>query len=140
MVEAQKIKDYTFKYDKLVRDKMPEIISKEGWSLKQKKLSEPSFKKALRVKLVEEVEEFLEAKDRRHTLVELADVQEIIEALVRSYGFTKQELSSAQREKKKRTGGYKNKTYIDSISYLPGADETWLKYHLKNRKKFPLIK
>ena len=133
-------KIYHFKYDKLVRDKMPSIIRQEGWSLKQKKLSRAGFKKALLAKLKEEVDEFLAVQDRASFLSELADIQEIVEALLVSNDFCRTDLVRAGRLKRKRVGGYEKRIYLESISYLPGADRTWLKYHLKNEKKFPLIK
>lgn len=140
MADTPERKTYTFKYDKLVRDRLPDIIRSEGWDIKQQVLSPTAFKKALRKKILEEVEEFLETKDRVQALAELADVQEVIEALVRSEGYTMSELLQAQRDKKKWVGAYEKKVKISSITYRPGADKTWLKYHLKNQKKFPLIK
>ena len=65
------------KYNKLVRDKIPDILDKKGVSYEKRIASPEEFKLELIKKLEEEIKEFTEAGSSE----ELADVLEVIEAL-----------------------------------------------------------
>jgi predicted house-cleaning noncanonical NTP pyrophosphatase (MazG superfamily) len=74
----------TTKNGKLVRDKIPEIIKKQGETPITYILDEESYLCELRVKLKEELREFLEIRDTvdiEHKIEELADLLEVINAL-----------------------------------------------------------
>lgn len=64
-------------YDKLVRNKIPEILDKKGVAYEKRIASLEEYKTELIKKLVEEVGEFTEAGDPE----ELADILEVVEAL-----------------------------------------------------------
>lgn len=64
-------------YNKLVRDKIPGILDKKGVVYEKRIATDDEYRTALINKLVEEVEEFVEAGDPE----ELADVIEVVEAL-----------------------------------------------------------
>ena len=64
-------------YNKLVRDKIPEILDEKGISYKKRIASSEEYKAELIKKLAEEIEEFEEAGSPE----ELADVIEVVEAL-----------------------------------------------------------
>jgi len=132
------MKIYKFKYAKLVRDKIPELIKKSGAKVSQKKLSEASYLNELKRKLIEEGEELSLAKKREAILDELADIQEIIDSLLITFNYKLKDLKNIQAQKNKRNGAFQNKIYINHIV----ADESfdWLEYHLKNKQKYPLIK
>lgn len=70
------------KYDKLVRDKIPEIIERDGKKAITRKLSDEEFIIYLEKKLDEEVAEFHESK----SVEELADILEVIYAISEFYG------------------------------------------------------
>lgn len=65
------------KYEKLVRDRIPEILDAKGLSYEKRVATPEEYKAELIKKLREEVEEFLEAGDAE----ELADIFEILDAL-----------------------------------------------------------
>lgn len=66
------------KYNKLVRDKIPEYLDEKGISYEKRIASnEEEYKAELIKKLEEEIREFMEAGDPE----ELADVIEVVEAL-----------------------------------------------------------
>ena len=65
------------KYDKLVRDKIPEIIGRTGKKATFRTLDEAEYKEYLEKKLDEEVAEFHESK----SIEELADIYEVMDAL-----------------------------------------------------------
>ena len=62
-------------YNKLVRDRIPEIIEKDGASFKTSVLNDEDFKTELLKKLIEEAQEVVGAKDDNKELVkELGDM------------------------------------------------------------------
>ena len=65
------------KYNKLVRDRIPEILDKQGISYEKRIATLKEYKTELIKKLKEEVREFSEAGNPE----ELADVIEVVEAL-----------------------------------------------------------
>jgi predicted house-cleaning noncanonical NTP pyrophosphatase (MazG superfamily) len=64
-------------YNKLVRDKIPEILDVKGVTYEKRIASYEEYKAELMKKLAEEVAEFSEAGEAE----ELADVIEVVEAL-----------------------------------------------------------
>lgn len=89
---------------KLVRDKVPDIIRDSGREPVVKPISGESLKKALKDKLVEEA---VELKNSNSLYDELADVLEVVEALIEQYGLDRQKLEEARKEKLRRAGGFK---------------------------------
>lgn len=69
------------KYDKLVRDNIPEIIEKKGKKVSFRILNDEEFKVYLEKKLDEEVAEFHESKSTE----ELADILEVFFTLCETY-------------------------------------------------------
>lgn len=63
-------------YNKLVRDKIPEIIEKTGENFKTKRLTNDEYIKELQEHGFEELKEYVDAKDRESSLEELADLLE----------------------------------------------------------------
>lgn len=98
------------KYNKLVRDRIPEIIMQCGESPKYRTLNTGEFFLQLERKLDEEVDEF----HRDETLEELADVLEVVYALADAMGYTKEELYAACDEKRARRGGFAKRIFLMS--------------------------
>ena len=65
-------------YNKLVRDKIPEIIAKSGKKAKVRTLQGEELKRALKCKLVEEANELLYADTEEEIIEEIADVLEVL--------------------------------------------------------------
>lgn len=68
-------------YNKLVRDKIPEIIEASGKKANVRYLRGKEYLKALKNKLVEEANEFLQAETRKQMIEEYADITEVIYAI-----------------------------------------------------------
>lgn len=99
----------SMEFNKLVRDNIPDIITKNG-RLPVTHIAEPEeFEMALAKKLVEESTEFLE----NQTQEELIDVIEVIETICYVKGYDKEELEKLRKEKLKRRGGYVNRTILE---------------------------
>ena len=95
-------------YNKLVRDNIPEIITKNGDSCITKVLDNPEFFRALIQKMHEETNEF--AKDK--TLEELADMFEVFSMLLLCSGHTIEDVAIAAESKRIEKGGFHNKIFL----------------------------
>jgi predicted house-cleaning noncanonical NTP pyrophosphatase (MazG superfamily) len=79
-------------YDKLVRDRIPEILEKKNKDFIAYKVAECDYFLYLKRKLREEVDEFLESP----SVHELADVYEVLSALLRDMDVT---MADVRRER-----------------------------------------
>ncbi|RDG37992.1 nucleoside triphosphate pyrophosphohydrolase [Streptomyces corynorhini] len=93
---------------KLVRDRIPEIIRRNGEEPATYVAGAPEYRKRLRDKLSEEVGEFLEAEEE-HSKEELADVLEVVHALARDLGMTLEDLERRRAEKAAERGGFEGR-------------------------------
>ncbi|SHJ11108.1 Predicted house-cleaning noncanonical NTP pyrophosphatase, all-alpha NTP-PPase (MazG) superfamily [Clostridium cavendishii DSM 21758] len=99
-------------YNKLVRDRIPEIIKNSGSECECSVVTGAEKTEMLEKKLMEEVEEFLEAKN----LEELADVMEVLFGLADVLGYSEEDLVKAREKKRDERGEFKegivlNKTF-----------------------------
>lgn len=100
------------KYDKLVRDKIPEIIKKNGDVPKFHIASDSEYTKKLNEKLKEEVEEYLENGAEE----ELADVLEVINSICENKKISLEELEKTRIEKAKSRGSFKKRIILDETN------------------------
>jgi predicted house-cleaning noncanonical NTP pyrophosphatase (MazG superfamily) len=89
------------KYNKLVRDKIPEIIKNSGTIPITHIASEEEYKQKLKAKLKEEVNEFLEDSNEE----ELTDILEVIYALCKVQNIDKEKLEQIRKNKAEKQGG-----------------------------------
>ena len=91
-------------YDKLVRDRIPEIIEASGNKCEIEVVSDEVALEYLYKKLNEEVSELLEDKN----LDEIADCLEVLFAIRAKYGYSEDEVLGRRNEKKLERGGFLN--------------------------------
>ena len=96
------------RYDKLVRDKIPELIRKAGETPITRILEDAEYRERLEKKLDEEVAEF--HKDQN--IEELADILEVVLALNESLGYSREELESAYLKKHEARGGFSDRVFL----------------------------
>jgi predicted house-cleaning noncanonical NTP pyrophosphatase (MazG superfamily) len=89
-------------YNKLVRDKIPEVIKKSGSNCDYIVADKEERLDLLIKKLDEEVLEFKEDKN----LEELADIMEVLFGLANNLGFTEEDLLKMREDKKGERGGF----------------------------------
>lgn len=99
------------KYKKLVRDKIPEIIKNNGEEPLWRVLNEEEYLKELNIKLIEEVNEFIEAGN----VEELADIMEVLEALAKVYHIDWGEVTTEQEIKRQKRGAFEKKIYLEGV-------------------------
>ncbi len=94
------------KYNKLVRDKIPEILDLKGVPYEKRIAGMGEYKEELMKKLKEEVDEFTEAKNDE----ELADVIEVVEAIKKLPEFAKAE--EVRKKKSEEKGGFEKRIIL----------------------------
>ena len=101
-------------YNKLVRDKIPEIIKSNGEKPITRILTDEEYKVELEKKLNEEYQEVLSAtgKDR---IEELADMLEIMKYLARLENATLEEVIAIAQEKGTKKGTFENKIFLEKV-------------------------
>ncbi|WP_343063240.1 nucleoside triphosphate pyrophosphohydrolase [Halobacillus locisalis] len=99
----------------MVRDKIPDIMGALGKNFNTRTLDEPEYAESLRKKLQEESEEYLNADNNQDALKELADVLEVMHALVQTHGATFEELEHIRQHKRKERGAFKDRVYLMDV-------------------------
>ena len=97
---------------KAIRDKIPEIIKKDGYTCNVKTLSDEDFLVELEKKLAEEVKEYQNDKNPN----ELAYILEVIFRIAQLKGVSKKELEKIRIKKSKERGEFKKNFYLIGIS------------------------
>ncbi len=102
-------------YNKLVRDKIPDIIEKSGSQAITRILNQEEYKTQLEKKLFEEYNEVLLATEVTDRIEELADMLEVIDALANIENKTLTDVIKVKEEKKLKRGGFKEKIFLESV-------------------------
>ncbi|HTY89669.1 MAG TPA: nucleoside triphosphate pyrophosphohydrolase [Methanocella sp.] len=100
---------------KLVRDRVPDIIRQNGREPEVERVSGEWMSLALKDKLVEEACELRQSDDMYE---ELADVLEVVDAIVEYYGIDRARLELAKKEKLDRVGGFKEGFMLSNEKHL----------------------
>ena len=101
-------------YYKLIRDKIPEIIEKQGKICVTETLSQEAYIQMLDEKLNEELAEYQESK----SLEELADLLEVMEAVTTARGYTWEQLQRVRDEKRNQRGGFAERILLKEVIEL----------------------
>jgi predicted house-cleaning noncanonical NTP pyrophosphatase (MazG superfamily) len=118
-------------YNKLVRDKMIDIykhdvenkISASGYSVRYMEREETLER--LKDKLLEETHEVFEAygkEDKTHLKEEIADVIEVIDAILFHNDIKLEEVLALRDAKKEKKGGFETGLFLESIDYFNGKE------------------
>lgn len=97
------------KYNKLVRDKIPEIIKRKGSIPITHIASDDKYWQKLKEKLQEEIDEFMKDSNEE----ELADILEVVYAICDYMKIDKKELELLRKKKAEERGGFKDKIILD---------------------------
>lgn len=98
---------------KLVRDKIPEIISQQGSSPITHIASDKEYWDRLKEKLKEEVFEFHQSENEE----ELADILEVIDSICDFKSINKKKLEQLRRNKARKKGRFKDKIVLDDVRF-----------------------
>ncbi|RXE56025.1 phosphoribosyl-ATP pyrophosphohydrolase [Methanoculleus taiwanensis] len=100
------------KYDKAIRDRIPEIIAADGSQCSIEKVSDEIFLKYLELKLVEESNEFIASG----SLEEIADLLEVIYRIIELKGASLEEIEELRKIKKYERGGFDENLILKSVT------------------------
>ncbi|WP_369900893.1 phosphoribosyl-ATP pyrophosphohydrolase [Bacillus manliponensis] len=103
-------------YNKVVRDRVPEMILMSGKTYTSKKLSKAEYIQELAKIGMEEMREFASMQDREHALDSLADALEVIKALAAAEGISIEEIERIRKEKEIERGGFEKGMYLVEVN------------------------
>ncbi len=98
-------------YNKLVRDRIPEIIEAQGNTCVVEVHSEEDYLRMIDAKLDEELAEY----HRDQNLEELADLMEVIYAAALARGYTRDQLEAVRAKKAEERGGFEKKLLLKEV-------------------------
>lgn len=99
-------------YNKLVRDKIPEILQAKGIVCNIRIIDGDEYNSELNKKLKEELDEYFESGE----IEELADIEEVLRAILDYKNVSYEEFEEIRLQKQKRRGGFKLKVFLESTS------------------------
>lgn len=102
-------------HNKLVRDRIPEIIKNSGKKFSTRILNEDEYIKELKKKSFEELEEYVNTENNEDAIEELADVLEIIHALAEYHGVSIAKVEEVREQKAEKRGGFKEKIFLIEV-------------------------
>ena len=95
-------------YNKLIRDKIPEIIRGAGKRFDIRELDDNEYRDYLDKKLQEELNEYYKDGD----IEELADLLEVVYAIVQHRGMSTDEFETLRISKREKRGGFEKKLLL----------------------------
>ena len=98
-------------HNKLVRDRIPEIIEASGRKCITQVLPDDAYIQALDAKLNEELAEYQQSK----SLEELADLLEVMGAVVKARGYTWDDLTRVRKEKRACRGAFDQRIFLKEV-------------------------
>ena len=99
-------------YNKLIRDKIPEIIAKDnGKTCVTRIMADDEYLEILNAKMQEELNEYLASGE----VEELADLEEVLRAILDVKGISYDEFEKIRNEKVLKRGAFKKKIFLESV-------------------------
>ncbi|MGB3366435.1 MAG: nucleoside triphosphate pyrophosphohydrolase [Acidaminobacteraceae bacterium] len=98
-------------YNKLVRDFIPEVITRSNKSFTSHIATESEYKYELFKKLREETEELI----NEPCIEEIADILEVLDSIKKLYGFSDKEISVTKLKKLKERGGFEKGIVLETV-------------------------
>jgi len=115
-----------FLLDKLIRDKLRAEYTKLNQKAEYRSLSKDEHVKALKQKLLEEVNE-IDLTDRQSIIGEVADVYQVLEDMLTANNISLEEVEKVKHAKFEKKGGFAEATYIDTLELTDGDE--WNDYY-----------
>lgn len=99
-------------YNKLCRDKVPEIIQAKGFECDVREVDHDEYKREIVRKIFEEASGVSNHSGRTSLIKELADLMVTIDAVKKEFGVTAEELDEAVEKSIEEKGGYEDRLYL----------------------------
>ncbi len=91
------------------------MIRNSGKQCTTETLTNKEFKRALNLKLIEEVEELIHASNPEEKTEELADVFEVANMIAKMNGIALEDIEKSRVEKAQTRGGFEHKVYLKDV-------------------------
>jgi len=125
----------TFRFNKLVRDKLPGIYEKLDQRITWRHLNGLALLKALQDKLIEESAEIpFENNNIESIIDELADVEQVMDDIKAKLAISDIEVEKAKQRKLVKKGGFSNGIFVESIELKD--DDEWVEYYRRESEKY----
>ncbi|MDP1642461.1 MAG: nucleoside triphosphate pyrophosphohydrolase [Phenylobacterium sp.] len=123
-----------FRVEKLIRDGLPPMMREQGLTVFCHRLGDAEFLTALKAKLLEEAEEVAVAT-ADDLLEELADVSEVLMALIAAAGLSPEAVEAARLAKRAQRGGFEGRVYNRAVAGESGTPG--IAYYLTRPDQYP---
>jgi len=116
---------------KLVRDKVVDNILNRNAKLQTKILNDIQFLNEIKKKLQEEVDELMEVDnlDKKNLINELADIELLIDYILKVVGITRADLTKKQINKVSEVGAFNKRIFVEKVSLQD--NDKWIEYYKK---------
>jgi len=128
---------YCFKVDKLIRDKLPQIMRASGIQVFEQVIDQAEYQHQLKNKLLEEAHEVLASSSEKEVREELADILEVMMALAREYDLELADIQETAAQKRVEKGGFDDKIYVHHVQIA--HDSPALALYRAHPEKYPEI-
>jgi predicted house-cleaning noncanonical NTP pyrophosphatase (MazG superfamily) len=95
-------------YNKVIRDRIPEIIKSKGEHCIVKRLTDAEFLSELEKKLHEDLDEY----DKNKSLEGLADILEVVNRIAELRGFSREKMEAIRKKKAEERGGFEGNLFL----------------------------
>jgi predicted house-cleaning noncanonical NTP pyrophosphatase (MazG superfamily) len=102
----------TIKYNKLIRNRIPEIIKEKDIESKTHIAEKDEYYQKLQEKLEEEIKEFLSA-DEKDKIEEIADILEVLYTICDVKGVSREQIEEIRAQKSKDRGGFEKRIILE---------------------------
>lgn len=127
----------TFKFDKLIRDKIYKKMVDAGIDVQLKKISDEVLLDYFKAKMLEEATEVVDAESKDELIEELADCLEVIHGFSKILNISFEKIDQIRKAKEEEKGGFSN-LIAESVSFEPTEKlKPFYDYYVKNPKKYP---
>ncbi len=127
-----------FLQNKLWRDNAPSMMEKNhGSTIYCRQLNDKEYDEQLRIKLVEEMDEVVNAQSNSELKAEVADIYEVLDALMKMHHIEKKEVEEIQLSKRLERGGFEGRMFVEVAEHPVGSFGE--KYCLADPLKYPEI-
>lgn len=103
-------------FNKLVRDNIPNIIENNGEKAIIRILGDEEYRVELYKKLLEESQEVINSQDTEDTLVELADVLEVLKSIAELENRNLDDIIEIANQKRLKRGGFSKKIFLEKTN------------------------
>lgn len=99
-------------HNKLVRDKIPQMLAAKGLKSTTRSLDDDEYRHELLKKLIEEATELLEDP----SIEERADVEEVLRAIDTLFSFDTEQIEAERQRKHDERGGFADRIFLKKVS------------------------